>query len=356
MYPSRTFLLFLALLSSPALAFENTAREALNQTLSEIRSEFQTPALAVAVITSGELAYVGGSGYIDEAQQVAVTGETTFRIASISKLFTAQSIVQLAETGKLELSDPISKYLPAFKNSPITIAQLLTHTSGIQDAVRPVDSEQQRSQADYLALIASKAPAETAAHAFEYSDTGFNLLGAIVTAVSGMPFEQYVQRHILAPISMKHSGYYDGHRGVAPSALPTYQGKVLTPTQQRPFEPSFYPSEGLVSSAQDLGLWLSATLNRDDRILSDASYTQMLEPRADTPWGDIQVALAWQVYEKDGRFIARHPGSVRGYKSLLISYPQERNGLVLLSNAAKAPRFETADRLTQTLRDAGIWQ
>ncbi|WP_066961017.1 hypothetical protein [Microbulbifer sp. Q7] len=71
------------------------------------------------------------------------------------------------------------------------------------------------------------------------------------------------------------------------------------------------------------------------------------------PGRDIQVALAWQVYEKDGRFIARHPGSVRGCKSLLISYPQERNGLVLLTNAAEAPRFEIADKLTQTLPDTG---
>ncbi|WP_406828356.1 hypothetical protein [Microbulbifer sp. ARAS458-1] len=102
--------------------------------------------------------------------------------------------------------------------------------------------------------------------------------------------------------------------------------------------------------------WHSATLKRDDRILSDASYTQMLEPREKTPWSGIQVALAWQVYEKDGRFIARHPGSVRGYKSLLISYPQERNGLVLLTNAAKAPQFEIADKLTQILRGTGIWQ
>ncbi|WP_288130722.1 serine hydrolase domain-containing protein [Microbulbifer sp.] len=355
-YPFKAFLLSLALLSQPVMATDNSAQMALDQTLAELRAEYQIPALAVSVIASGKLVYASGAGYIDEGQQLPVTGDTTFRIASISKLFTAQSIMQLVEAGKLKLSDPVSDYLPAFEGSPITIARLITHTAGIKDTVRPVDAVQRRSQANYLTLIAAQGTPDTAVHTFEYSDTGFNLLGAVVSAVSDMPFEQYVQRHILAPSHMRHSGYYDGQQGTAPSAQPTYQGKVLTHAQQRPFDPSFYPSEGLVSSAGDLGLWLSATLNQDDRILGASSYAQMLEPRADTPWGTIQVALAWQVYTKDDRFVARHPGSLRGYKSLLISYPQEGNGIVLLTNAAKAPRFEIADKLIQTLRSSGVWQ
>lgn len=355
MYPFRTLLLLLALLSPSVLAVDKPAQKALDQTLAKLRTEFQVPALAVSVIASGKLIYASGVGYTDEDRQLPVTGETTFRIASISKLFTAQSIMQLVEAGKLQLSDPVSKHLPVFEGSPITIAQLLTHTAGIKDAVRPVDTSQRRSQADYLALIVDQGSPDTAVHNFEYSDTGFNLLGAIVGAVSGMPFEQYVQRHIIEPSHMQHSGYYDGQQGIAPAAQPTYQGKVLTQTQQRPFDPGFYPSEGLVSSAGDLGLWLSATLNQDDSILTAPSYAEMLQPRANTPWGDIQVALAWQVYKKDDRFVAQHLGSLRGYKSLLISYPQERNGIVLLTNAAKAPRFEIAEKLMQALRDSGVW-
>ena len=350
---TRAFLLSLTLLSPTVLATETP--DLLKQTIAEIRTEYQLPALSVAVITSGKLVYAGGAGYLDDEQQVAVTEETTFRIASISKLFTAQAIMQLAEAGKLNLSDPVSAYLPEFEGSSITISQLLTHTSGIKDKVRPAGGADHRSQTNYFSLIKAQAIPETGTHPFAYSDTGFNLLGAVVSAVSGVPFAQYVQKHILVPSQMRHSGYYDGETGSAPSALPTYQGKVLTEAQRRPFDPNFYPCEGLVSNAEDLGLWLSATLKQSPSLLHASSYAQMLEPRAKTPWGDIRVGLAWQVYEKDGRFIARHPGSVRGYKSLLISYPQERNGLVILTNAAKAPRFEIADKLTQTLRDEGTW-
>ncbi|QIL91155.1 serine hydrolase [Microbulbifer sp. SH-1] len=355
MYPFRALLLLLALLSQPGLAIDEPAQAALDRTLAELRAGFQIPALAVSVIASGELVYAGGAGYIDEDRQLPVTSETTFRIASISKLFTAQSIMQLVEAGKLKLSDPVSKHLPLFEGSPITIVQLLTHTAGIKDAVRPVDTSQRRSQADYLSLIVAQGTPDTAVHNFEYSDTGFNLLGAIVSAVSGMPFDQYVEQHILEPSHMRHSGYYDGQHGIAPSAQPTYQGKVLTQAQRRAFDPGFYPSEGLVSSAGDLGLWLSATLNQDDSILTAPSYAEMLQPRADTPWGDVQVALAWQVYKKDDRVVAQHLGSLRGYKSLLISYPQERNGIVVLTNAAEVPRFEIAEKLMQALRSAGVW-
>ncbi|TLM77405.1 serine hydrolase domain-containing protein [Microbulbifer harenosus] len=169
MYPFRALLLLLALLSQPGLAIDEPAQAALDRTLAELRAEFQIPALAVSVIASGELVYASGAGYIDEERQLPVTGDTTFRIASISKLFTAQSIMQLVEAGKLELSDPVSKYLPLFEGYPITIAQLLTHTAGIKDAVRPADNSQRRSQADYLGLVLAQGTPDTAVHNFEYS-------------------------------------------------------------------------------------------------------------------------------------------------------------------------------------------
>lgn len=352
----RTLLLLLSLHTLPALAAEQTTEDVLDLELAAIAQEFSIPALSVAVIASGKLVYASGTGHIDNHQKVNTTADTAFRVASISKLFTAQAVMQLIEQERLSLSDPIGDYIPAFRQSPITILQLLTHTSGLEDALRPEGGEGRKPTDTYLSLISASAPLGESAHEFAYSDTGFNLLGAIVASVSGMPFDDYVQQNVLNPVEMQHTGYYDGRRGIAPEAPPTYQGKVLTPELRRPFDPSFYPSEGLVSTASDLGRWLVATLNRDSRLLASPSYAQMLEPRVKTSWGDIQVGLAWQVYEKDSRFVARHPGSVRGYKSLIISYPEERNAIVLLTNAAKAPRFEIADRLTENLRDMQVWE
>ncbi|MFI2812882.1 serine hydrolase [Microbulbifer sp. YPW16] len=328
----------------------------LDRELDAIARDFEIPALSVAVIASGELVYTGGAGYEDQEQEVPVTGDTRFRIASISKLFAAQAIMQLAEAGKLDLDDPIADYLPGFEQSPITIRQLLTHSSGLSDLVRPVGTEEQRTEQAYFALVNTAMEITGTEHGFEYSDTGFNLLGAIISRASSKAFPDYIQQHILTPVNMRHSGYYDGQQGTAPEVSPTYQGKVLTEAQRRPFDTSFYPSEGVVSTAGDLGRWLVATLNQDNRLLSRASYSQMLEPRVKTTWGDIHIGLGWQVYEVDGRFIARHPGSIRGYKSLLLSYPREGNAIILLTNAAKAPRFDIADRLAEKLRQAKVWR
>lgn len=126
-------------LSSNVLASKESSHDELTVTLEQIRIKNNIPSMAVAIISSGEVTYIKGFGFLDEMKTKPTTGESLFRIASISKLFTAQAVMQLVEDEKLGLNDKVGQYLPSFGKSNITIKQLLTHSSGISDIIKPLN-------------------------------------------------------------------------------------------------------------------------------------------------------------------------------------------------------------------------
>jgi len=335
-------------LSANVFANSASTNVKLTAALEEFQKTNHIPAMAVAIISAGEVSYIKGFGYIDVNKTKATTSATSFRIASISKLFTAQAIMQLIENHKLKLSDKVSQFLPSFDGSNITIKQLLTHSSGLSDSVKPVNAEANRSQASYLKLVRATAVNHLANKTFEYSDTGFNILGHIVSTVSGVNYEQYIADNIFVKAGMKNS-----HVSQTP---PTKNGQLIVKNRQRPYDLSFNPSEGLVTNVDDLSLWLKRTLNNDRTILKDKTYSDMLKPQIKTTWGEIYMGLGWQVYKSDDVNLARHPGGIRGYKSLIITYPDSKDALILLTNSSNTPRFDIAKSLTTILTKNGQWK
>ena len=100
---------------------------------------------------------------------------------------------------------------------------------------------------------------------------------------------------------------------------------------------TFNPSEGLVSNIYDLSLWLRLTLENNAIILKEQTYQNMLLPEIKTVWGKKDMGLGWQVYKSEGVIIARHPVSIRGYKSLIIIYPETKDALILFTNSSNTP-------------------
>ncbi|WP_448563303.1 serine hydrolase domain-containing protein [Thalassotalea ganghwensis] len=338
--------------------------KALTSALEGIRVEHNIPSMAVAIISAGEITYTKGFGFLDKAQARPTTKDAVFRVASISKLFTAQAVMQLVEDNKLALNDNIGQYLPAFKDSDVTILQLLTHSSGISDQIRPLNYIDGRSVGAYLLNVAESlntnsintTPRNTKPNKqFEYSDTNFNILGAVISAISGQAFEAYIHEHILMPSRMSKSRYFEGKNTSLSDAQPTHKGRLINSAEQRPYDLSFNPSEGLVSSVVDLSQWLKLTLAKDATLLNEKSYSAMLAPQLKTSWGEIHMALGWQVYQSDLGNVIRHPGSIRGYKSLILAYPEGQNAMVLLSNASNTPRWEIAKLITQTMLEHEQW-
>lgn len=346
---NKKIILLLLLFSNSVVANETVVDEVLNKELNNLQREYALKALSVAVVKNGVLVYNDGVG--DTVDGSKANGNTTYRIASVTKLFTSQAIMQLVERQKLKLEDNVSVYLEQFRGTDVTVRQLLQHTSGIEDVVKPERGEKTvHAKNAYLQQIVRHHNRDLTGH-FSYSDTGYNVLGLIVENVTGRQFNEYVKQFILAPAKMEKTDF-----GVSPETQPTYQKKVIPAKDQRPFDRFFYPSEGLVASAHDLALWLRATTVSNSSIIHNSTLGAMLTPTVSTTWDGIRMALGWQIYQSEGDVIARHPGSVRGYRSLVLFYPEKKNGLIILSNASGTPRFKIAKRLTERLRSSGVWK
>jgi len=348
-------IIVLLTISFNAIANEMDSQVELTTSLEKIRLTNDIPAMAVAIISSGEVIYSKGFGFLDEMKNKPTTSQSLFRIASISKLFTAQAIMQLVEQEKIKLDDNIGKYLPVFEKNKITIKQLLTHSSGLHDTVKPLGFDVRRSEKAYLDSVMQSQPQTNEDKTFDYSDTGFNVLGSVITAVTGVKYEKYIYNNILQPSGMQESNYFNGTNAFFADASPTYQGKLISKPEQRPYDVTFNPSEGLVANVHDLSRWLKLTLANHPSLLKKQSYQQMLIPQVKTSWGEIYMGLGWQVYKKDSENIARHPGSIRGYKSLILTYPESKNALILLTNSSDTPRWEIAKSITKILKENAEW-
>ena len=190
-------------------------------------SDHHVAGAAVAVVKDGEILFRKGYGYADLENNIPVDGQTTaFQVASVTKLFTATAAMQMVEQGKLDLDTDVNRYLTAFQldnpfDTPVTLRRLLTHTSGLDDRM-PLYVQ---SGGDILLTDLEPLEATMVKHLppvvrepgtyCQYNVMGMALAGYLAEAVSGIPFERYVEEEILAPLGMGHSSY-----GLTESILP----------------------------------------------------------------------------------------------------------------------------------------
>jgi CubicO group peptidase (beta-lactamase class C family) len=300
---------------------------------------------SVLVMQNGEVLLEKGYGYADLKSKKPVDPATTiFRLASISKLFTWVSVMQLAEQGKLDIDIDINRYLdfqirPAF-SQPITLRNLMTHTGGFEEEDRDIivtNPKQSISLRDFLILnqptrifVPGTVPA--------YSNYGVGLAGYIVQRVSGQPFEQYVEEHIFAPLKMVHSTFYQPPpaplRGSPSEGYPTDTQKP--PIGFEIFNPA--PAGGVSSTAVDMGRFGQSLLNGGEldgnRILRPETLAAMWTPqfRASNQLPPIGMGF-YQAWRNDLRWIG-HEGDLVAFHSLFMLEPSHKLLLFISYNSA----------------------
>ena len=320
-------------------------KQKLNDDLEKIRVENDVPAMAVGIIEHGKIYYQKGFGTTSTGQEV--TNKTKFRVASITKLLTAQAAMQLVEKGKLKLDDNVNKYLSEFAEQNISIQELMTHHSGLKDKVKPENVNKQRSINQYLQESIDRQGELD--KSFKYADLNFNVLGAVIAKVSGKSYPSHISERIIRPLKLTNTGFFQLGSSFKPDVEPYINGLFLRKASKRPFDPSYAPSEGLVTNVKELLVWLNATLSQNNSLLQTQTFQEMLIPRKSTDWGKTKMGLGWQVYSnKNGRVI-QHAGSFQGVKALLIAYPDIKRGIIIFSNADELPRWDIASHINQVL-------
>jgi CubicO group peptidase (beta-lactamase class C family) len=315
---------------------------------------------SVLVMQDGEVLLEKGYGFADLKSKKPVDPVTTiFRLASISKLFTWVSVMQLAEQGKLDIDTDVNRYLdfqirPAFSR-PITLRNLMTHCGGFEEENRDIivtNPKQTVSLRDFLIRNQPRrifAPGTIPA----YSNYGVGLAGYIVQRVSGQPFEQYVEQHIFAPLKMVHSTFYQP----PPAALRRLPSEGYpTDTQEAPigfevFNPA--PAGGVSSTAADMGRFGQALLNGGEldgsRILKPETLAAMWTPqfRASDQLPPIGMGF-YQGWRNSLRWIG-HEGDLVAFHSLFMLEPSHKLLLFISYNSAgggERTRPEIVDMFT----------
>ncbi len=311
--------------SAPSLAIEQV-----------VDAEWQAsraPGVAYAVAENGEIRS-GARGVILAGGGDAVTPDTPFRIGSITKSFTALAIMQLTEQGQIDLDAGLENYLDAFRGRPsgaITIRQLLSHTSGYStvqgNALHQDKAASAGTLGEHVAHIAEWDPVHTPETVWEYSNANYQLLGAVIEAVSGEDYATYVESRILAPLGMVNSSVADGGPAgeVAVGHRPWFGGHRPYKTDKT--ERVNAPAGGAFASANDLAIYLAMMVNGEDDIISAASKAEMMRPANEaSPF----YGLGWFIDAESGT--ASHGGLVPGTETLATLLPAERKGVIALVN------------------------
>jgi CubicO group peptidase (beta-lactamase class C family) len=249
------------------------------------------PGMVWGIVVDQRLAHVAATGVRDRVSNVPADGTTVFRIASMTKSFTALAILKLRDAGKLSLEDPVSKWLPEFARlplptrdtAPLRIRQLLSHSAGLPEDNPWGDQQLAASEADLTQWLLSGIPFSTAPGTrYEYSNYAFGLLGRIVAKASGVPYESYVEREILAKLHMPSSTFEfsrvpEDRRAVGYRLQPDGSYLDEPPLPQG----AFSSAGGLLTTAGDLGNYIAFQLSawppRDDAELGPVRRSSVRE-------------------------------------------------------------------------------
>jgi CubicO group peptidase (beta-lactamase class C family) len=311
----------------------------------------------VLVTKNGKELLKKGYGFSDVAKKKPVDPETTmFRLASISKLFTWISVMQLAEQGKLDIDADINKYLdfqiaPAF-GKPITLRNLMTHTGGFEEEIRDIlvtDSKNAEPLREFLMENQPRRifpPGEVPA----YSNYGVGLGGYIVQRVSGEWFEHYVAAHIFQPLGMKHSSFYQPlAEDLAPFLSDGYRNNTEKPAVGfEIFSPA--PAGGVSSTASDMGRFAQALLNagawEGHRILKPETLNAMWTKQFGA--SDALPAMCMGFYQtwRDGLHFIGHDGDLIAFHSMFLLEPQEKLVIFISYNSAGSANKTRTEILT----------
>jgi D-alanyl-D-alanine carboxypeptidase len=314
------------------------------------------PGVMVGVVHDQDLVWQKGFGFADVQQKLPMTAETKFRMASHSKMLTAIAIMQLREQGKLRLDDPVSKHLPWFRSEPagdddgpITIEQLLSHSSGLQrEASDHWSSLAFPTEAELKALMGGRRSAFAPQTRWKYSNLAYAVAGLLVEKVSGQRFADYAQTNILNPLGMADSSFDKAVPGLATPygrRLPDGTREILPFVDAR----GMAAATGLTSDLTDMARFVSAQFRHGPRsgaqIVSGGSLRELHRVRSVEETWTSGSGLGFSTQRIKDKSYVGHAGGYPGYTTQTLFQPGDRFGVIVLTNTNDSDPGEIARQL-----------
>jgi D-alanyl-D-alanine carboxypeptidase len=330
--------------ASTAIAASAQSDSKLESTVDSIANQvLQTtgvPSASVAVVQHGRLVLSKAYGSSKLDPRLPATADNRYGIGSISKQFTASAMLLLQQDGKLQLDDPVGKYVPGLsRGNEVTIREILSHTSGYQD-FWPQDylmapMLQNATPQEIMDRWAKQPLDFEPGTRWQYSNTGFVLAAMIVQKVSGMPFFQFVQTRILNPLGMKSASDFDANPRAAD--VTGYIRYGLGPLRPAPDAGKgwMFGAGMLAMTAADLAKWDMSMIGRT--LLAPASYRAMFHETTLINGAPSGYGLGVFTQMSGGHFFVEHNGEVSGFTAENFIYPDDSAAIVVLTNQDAAP-------------------
>jgi CubicO group peptidase (beta-lactamase class C family) len=323
--------------------------------IKSIMKELEVVGLSVAVVKKGKIIYNNSFGLKDIATNTPLTNKNIFRIASISKSFSATSIMQLAEAGKLSLDDDFSKLVgftirnPKFPETIITLRMVMSHTSSINDSQGyfNLDVINPGKGVNYTRCYSDYEPGK----GYRYCNLNYNMVGAVIEKISGERFDNYVKRHVLNPLKL-YGGYcidsldanlfatlyeYDSAKKFIPSPMAYAPRRQEIQNYVMGYStPIFSPTGGMKISAADLARYMAMHMNNGKykgvRIISKKSSKIMQTKIAEKEGYGLALTTVDNLIP--GKVMTGHTGSAYGLYSAMFFNAKEKFGIVVITNGS----------------------
>lgn len=352
----------------------------VDKMVKDFAEERRIPGIAFGLVgADGTLLYSSSHGFSDVEKKIPVSSTSVYRIASMTKSFAAMGILVLRDAGKLQLDDPVSKYIPEINHihpltddsPPITIRHLLSHTAGFPEDNPWADRQLQKTDEEFLEFLKKGTSlSNTPGMGFEYSNLGFAMLGVIITRVSGEHYEQFIRKHIFQPLGMNHT-YWEYEEAPANKLVHGYRlenGKWVK--QEMLHSGAYGVMGGLLTTIEDFAKYMNfhlaawpARSGGDTLFLKRSTIREMhlpshlssFLPAATRPGGipcprvgSYNFGLGWS---KDCRGIEQiaHSGGLPGFGTQWTMLPQYGVAVVCFANLTYSGVTALNTRIVDTL-------
>ncbi|HJQ99052.1 MAG TPA: serine hydrolase domain-containing protein [Candidatus Polarisedimenticolaceae bacterium] len=320
----------IALVLAAAAATART--DAIDVLVKRAMAERGIPGAAVVVVRDGIIVKNAAYGVADLELSVPVTTGTIFQLASSSKPFAGTAVALLADDGKLSFEQPLGELLPDVPETwrTITVRQLMNHTSGLPDVFSDVASGTMRAEGRDALLHAlyEAPPSNLPGEAWSYDQTGYLLVQMLVEKLSGIGYEEFVERRIFRPAGIAHASF-DDYYALVPKRASYYKRQPDGTIRHYlfPFPQFLHTAAGLNTTAASVGRFLAAVFEKG--LVKPATREAMLEPARLVSGETRDYACGWAIYSVAG---VRGYGHSGGFSSAFGAFPEKRIGVVVLTN------------------------